>query len=127
MILPHQKCPTGITTSLTAERGILMSNLLAILVVWLSILSASSGWTHDGMHVMGTVTAIDANHLAVKTPQGEVVSIMLTDKTEYASKNTPPTPKPRVGDRVVIDVVKDGLRALGMEFSTPAEKPKSSK
>ena len=63
----------------------------------------------------------------MKTPQGEVVSIMLTDKTGFASKSTPPTPKPRVGDRVVIDVVKDGLRALGMEFSTPGEKPKSSK
>lgn len=59
-----------------------MSNLIAILVVCLSVLSASSGWTHDGMHVMGTVTTIDANHLVVKTPQGEVVSMMLTDKTE---------------------------------------------
>lgn len=104
-----------------------MRNLLAILVVCFSILSASSGWTHDGLHVMGIVTAIDANYLAVKTPQGEVVSIILTDKTGYASKNAIPTPKPRVGDRVVIDVVKDGLRALEMEFSTPGEKPKTSK
>lgn len=101
-----------------------MSNLLAILVVCLSILVASSGWTHDGMHVMGTVTAIDAAHFDVKTPQGEAVSIKLTDKTTYASKNIPPANKPRVGDRVVIDVVKEGteLRALGMQFSTPGQK-----
>ena len=43
-----------------------MSNLPAILVVCLSILSASSGWTHDGMHVMGTVTAIDAHYIDIE-------------------------------------------------------------
>jgi len=104
-----------------------MLNLIAVLVVLFSIVSSSPSWSHGGNeHVMGTVTAIDAAHLEVKTPQGATVSIKLTDKTEYASKNTPPMPKPRAGDRVVIDVVKDGneLRALGMEFSTPGEKHK---
>ncbi len=107
-----------------------MINLVSIFIASLSILCAAQGWAHGGNeHVMGTVTAIDASHLDVKTPQGSTVSIKLTDKTEYASKNVPPAPKPRVGDRVVIDVVKDGggLRALGMEFSTPGEKPKPSK
>ena len=104
-----------------------MINLIAILVAGLSMVSVSPGWAHGGNeHVMGTVTVIDTAHLEVKTPQGATVSIKLTDKTEYASKNTPPTPKPGVGDRVVIDVVKDGngLKALGMEFSTPGGKHK---
>jgi hypothetical protein len=102
-----------------------MINRVAIFVVFVSMCIALPAWTHDGnQHVMGTVTAIDANHLEVKTPQGEGVSIRLTDKTEYAPKSIPPTAKPRVGDRVVIDVVNDGLRALGMEFSTPGQKPK---
>lgn len=107
-----------------------MVNLVAVFVVWFLMISAVPSWGHGGNeHVMGTVTVIDATHLEVKTPQGATVSIKLTDKTEYASKNTPPTPKPRTGDRVVIDVVKDGneLKALGMEFSTPAEKLKSTK
>jgi hypothetical protein len=106
-----------------------MRNILALLTVCFSILSASSGWAHEGIHVMGTVTAIDATHLDVKTPQGGSVSVTLTDKTAFASKNTPSTPRPKVGDRVVIDVVKDGngLKALEMEFSTPGDKAKSSK
>jgi len=107
-----------------------MINLIAMLVVFFSILCGSPAWAHGGYeHVMGTVTAIDAAHFDVKTPQGETVSIMLTDKTNYKPKNIPPAPKPRVGDRVVIEAVKEGtgLRALGMQFSTPAEKLKSSK
>jgi len=106
-----------------------MHKFLAVLIVCFSILSASSGWAHEGIHVMGIVTAIDATHLDVKTPQGGTVSVTLTDKTAFASKNTPPAPRPKVGDRVVIDVVKDGngLKALEMEFSTPGDKAKSSK
>lgn len=105
-----------------------MRNVLVLLIVCFSILFASSGWTHEGIHVMGTVTAIDATHLDVKTPEGRTVSVTLTDKTTFASKNTPPTSRPKVGDRVVIDVVKDGngLKALEMEFSTPGDKAKSS-
>ena len=30
---------------------------------------------------MGTVTALDAKHLKVKTPSGEVLSIAVTEKT----------------------------------------------
>ncbi len=107
-----------------------MINLVAIFFAMLSILCASEGWPHGGNeHVMGTVTAIDVAHMEVKTPEGRSVSINLTDKTEYSSKNALPTPKPHIGDRVVIDVEKDenGLKALGMEFSTPREKPKSAK
>jgi hypothetical protein len=101
-----------------------MINLIAMLVVCFLMLWGSPAWAHSGDHVMGTVIAIDAAHFDVKTPQGETVSIKLTDKTTYASKNMPPAPKPRVGDRVVIEAVKEGtgLRALGMEFSTPGQK-----
>ena len=108
----------------------IMRNVMATLIVCSSMLFATTGWTHGGnQHVMGSVTAIDATHLDVKTPEGKTVSVMLTDKTTFASKNTPPTPRPKVGDRVVIDVVKDGngLKALEMEFSTPGDKAKSSK
>lgn len=108
-----------------------MVNLVAILIAFLSIFSASPAWTHGGnQHVMGTVTAIDVHHLELKTPKGETVSVQLTDKTEYVSKNTPPANgRPRVGDRVVIDVVKEGnsLRALEMEFSTPGTNTKPSR
>ncbi|MBX9660036.1 MAG: hypothetical protein K2X00_15835 [Nitrospiraceae bacterium] len=75
---------------------------------------------------MGTGTAINANHLALKTPQGGTVSVTPTNKTAFASKHTPPTRRPKVGD-VLIDVVKDGnvLEALEMELFTPWDKAKS--
>ncbi len=107
-----------------------MINCVARLVVLFLILFTSAVWAHGGNdHVMGTVTVIDATHMELKTSEGVVVSVVLTDKTEYASKNNPPTAKPRVGDRVAADVVKDGkvLRAVEIGFSTPAGKAKSSK
>jgi hypothetical protein len=79
---------------------------------------------------MGTVTAIDATHIEVTTPKGESISVQLSEKTTYFSKNTTPSNgRPRVGDRVMIEAGKEGtaLKALEMEFSTPSAQPKATK
>jgi hypothetical protein len=104
-----------------------MVNLISVLVAYFSIFFASPGWTHGGNdHFMVTVTTVDATYLEGKTPEGAVVSVVLTDKTDYVSKNNPPTAKPHVGDRVVADVVQDvkALRAVEIGFPTPGEKAK---
>ncbi|MCK6499740.1 MAG: hypothetical protein L6Q38_09700, partial [Nitrospira sp.] len=41
----------------------------------------------SGQHVLGVISAIDATHIEVKTPKGQLVSVRLTDKTEYKVKN----------------------------------------
>lgn len=107
-----------------------MVNLAAILVAILPILVASPARAHEGQHVMGTVTTITASQLEVKTPKGETVSVQLTDKTHYHSKSNPASNGlPRVGDRVVMDVVKEGnsLRATEVEFATPVDTSKPTK
>lgn len=64
-------------------------------------------WAHDGhVHtIMGTVTALDAKVLKVKTPSGEVLSIAITDKTSVLrAKRKVPMAEVQVGRRVVVDI-----------------------
>ena len=62
---------------------------------------------HDGhVHrIMGTVTASDAKHLAVKTPSGEVLSIAVTAKTVVTrAKRKVAVAEVQTGRRVVVDI-----------------------
>ncbi len=74
----------------------------------------------SGEHVMGMVTAIDTSQIEVTPPKGEPVTVLLNEKTRYVSKGGA-QPLPQVGDRVFIDVAKDGtsLRAEEVQFATP--------
>src|SRR5437899_1454730 len=74
-------------------------------------------YPHGGhQHVRGTVTALDAKHLEVKTPEGKNISIRRTDETKYF-QDKKPVNKPRieVGTRVVVDVVGEGGGLTAME------------
>jgi hypothetical protein len=107
-----------------------MVHLAAILIAVLITFVASPSTGHEGQHVMGTVTGISTSQLEVKTTKGETVSVQFTDKTQFHSKDNPASNgRPKVGDRVVIDVIKDGnsLKALGMEFASPVDKSKPTK
>ena len=54
--------------------------------------------------MLGVVAAIDATHIEIKTPKGQVVSVRLTDKTQYKVRNLRrPKPAAKVGDRVVVE------------------------
>ena len=81
-----------------------------LLVIALLTVSAVS-WAHGtGQHVLGTVTAIDAQHIEVKTSKGATVSVNLTKDTRFKQKGNPKaTQPPAVGDRVVIEATKDDL------------------
>jgi len=76
-------------------------------------------------HVLGTVTAIDATHIEVKTPKGVSVTVKVTDQTRFTSKAVKrPKGQPQVGDRVVIDVTRDGsdMTATEVQYSNPTPK-----
>ena len=68
---------------------------------------------HEGhKHVMGTVTAVDATHVEVKTTDGKSSSVPLAPGTKYykGSKGRIPGASSalKVGTRVMIDLAKDG-------------------
>ncbi len=91
--------------------------IFALLLVCAPALVAAHG---SGQHVLGVVSAIDATHMEVKTPKGQIVSVRLTDKTQYKVRNLRrPKSPPQVGDRVVIEAEKgtDGLTATEVHYS----------
>ncbi len=76
---------------------------------------------HD--HVRGTVVAVDASHVEVKSGYGKTVSIALTPDTKFSKDNAAAKAEDlKVGSRVVIDTDKagDSLQALEVKIGTPA-------
>lgn len=106
--------------------------LYGLLVAALSLSLSSTAFGHGtGLHVLGTVVAIDAKHLEVKTQKGATVDVQITKQTRFKEKDRPKsTNLPEVGDRVVIEAVKDDktVTATEVHFSsmkkqTPAPAP----
>lgn len=76
-------------------------------------ISAAAFAHGTGQHVLGTVAAIDENHIEVKTPKGGTVSVLLDKNTKFKAKRAPKLNEPpEVGDRVVIEVTKDDKKGL---------------
>jgi hypothetical protein len=74
-----------------------------------------------GQHVLGTVVAIDAKHLEIKTQKGTTVEVQINKQTRFKEKDKPKsTNLPEVGDRVVVEAVKDEktLTATEVHFSS---------
>src|SRR4051794_10136727 len=71
-----------------------------VLAVAMLCITAAAFAHGNSQHVLGTVTAIDAKHIEVKTSKGAIVSIGLTKQTRFREKNRPKsTLAPAVGDR----------------------------
>lgn len=102
------------------------SFLFALALLCLSTFSLAHG---TGQHVLGTVTAIDAQHIEIKTSKGSTVSVNLTKDTRFKQKGNPKaTQPPAVGDRVVIEATKDEkdkkvLTATEVHYSTAKTAP----
>lgn len=100
--------------------------LLALTFVFVSTMA----WAHGtGQHVLGTVTAIDAKHVEVKTPKGTVVDVQLNKQTRYKAKGKPRSAvPPTVGDRVVIEATKEdkGLLATEVHYASGASQSQAT-
>ena len=67
-------------------------------------------------HVMGTVTALDTDHIVVKNTEGATTSIGLTDETKYRrGKTAASRADVQIGDRVVAEAIKRGDRLVASE------------
>ena len=102
------------------------------LIVTLSCLFISTASFAHGtdQHVLGTVTAIDATHVEVKTPMGGTVGVRVNKQTRFKEKNNPKGANvPVVGDRVVIKATKGDkkndklLLATEIHFSSATRVP----
>lgn len=106
----------------------LLTCLLAI-----SLFSTALYAHGDATHLMGTVTAINGNHITIKDKDGKSVMVMLNKTTKYLrDKKAAPRSDLKVGVRVVIDAKMDNAMKmyaaeeiqLGvMDNATPAAKP----
>ena len=94
------------------------SLVLAVLCVMLPTAALAHG---TGQHVLGTVVAIDAKHLEVKTQKGTTVEVQINKQTRFKQKGNPKGANlPVVGDRVVVEAIKDDktLTATEVHFSS---------
>jgi hypothetical protein len=92
--------------------------VLAMLCVVLPTAALAHG---TGQHVLGTVVAIDSKHLEVKTQKGTTVEVLINKQTRFKEKGNPKGVNlPGVGDRVVVEAVKDdkALTATEVHFSS---------
>jgi len=97
--------------------------ILTLTYVFISTASFAHG---TGQHVLGTVTAIDATHIEVKTPKGRTMNVQVNKQTRFKEKGNPKSANvPVVGDRVVIEATKDDnvLLAIEIHFSAATRVP----
>ena len=82
------------------------------------ILLAVAVHAHEGgTHVMGTVTTVNADNLVVRTRDGRPVSIRVTPDTLYRQKGGGTDQGAlKAGDRVVVEVIKEGDRLTAREI-----------
>src|SRR5215813_7012447 len=79
---------------------------LAFAVLALYTLAFAHG---GGLHIMGTVTDLDAEHVVVKTKDGKTQSVQVNDQTTYRKgKATATSEDLKVGDRVVVHTTGKG-------------------
>ncbi len=96
----------------------------AALTVVLLLGAFSSVQAHgSGRHVMGTVSAVDASHVEIKTSEGNVVSARLNKETKYFRGKTPATlADVEVGMRIVLHLAGDEDHPTVREARLPAKK-----
>ena len=89
---------------------------LAILILTI-VAFATTAYAHNGMiHVMGSVTAVSSASVTVKSADGKVQTVSLTDATKYMKGNAVGTMKDiKVGEHVVIHATKKGDTLIAAE------------
>ena len=81
---------------------------LRLIVTLACLFISTASFAHGtDQHVLGTVMAIDAKHIEVKTPMGGTVDVQVNKQTRFKEKNNPKGANvPVVGDRVIIKATK---------------------
>ena len=87
-----------------------MLKRIGMLSLFVVLLSHTPAFAHGGgLHIMGTVTDLDAQHVVVKTKDGKTQSVQVTDQTTYRKGKAAATSADlKVGDRVVVHTTGKG-------------------
>ena len=86
-------------------RRLVVSMMAAVLMAWSPALSAHPGHSQKKM---GTVTAINGNHVEMKDPDGKTTMHMLDAKSKVRrGKTVLKASDIKVGDRVVLSVSEE--------------------
>lgn len=91
------------------------------LIITLACLFVSTpSFAHSAdQHVLGTIMAIDATHVEIKTTKGQSVNVRINKKTQYKDESHPKVAgKPLVGDRVVVKAMKGEKKDANVLFAT---------
>ena len=105
-----------------------MTRRFALSAALVLMLGTAATLAHDGHKhkIMGTVTALEAAKIDIKTPAGETLSIVVNDKTAIVrGKRKVALADIQVGHRVVVDVGEGEtpLTAKGIQVgSAPSAK-----
>jgi uncharacterized protein DUF5666 len=100
---------------------------LRLIVTLTCLFISAPSFAHGtDQHVLGTITAINATHVEIKTSKGQSVDVRVNKKTQYKDANNPKGANvPEVGDRVIIKATKDNkvLLATEIHFSAARRVP----
>ncbi len=108
-----------------------MRTVRYFLIIGFVLILPGFAWGHgDAGHVMGTVTAMETDHVMIKTPKGEPLSLAFQPATIFKHNGIhEKDARPKVGDRLVAEVTRKGLPenrdwvATEITFATPKSKP----
>jgi hypothetical protein len=97
---------------------------LRLIVTLTCLFISAPSFAHGtDQHVLGTIMAINATHIEIKTSKGQSVDVRVNKKTLYKDANNPKGANvPEVGDRVIIKATKDDKVLLATEIHFSAAK-----
>jgi hypothetical protein len=96
----------------------------SFLAIVLAAILANSVWAHEGHEerVLGTITAVDADSVAVKTKAGKTVRIALDQKTVVLRGSEKVTPTDIVvGERAAVSVASRRDKHVATEIRLSAK------
>ena len=88
----------------------MMKKWMLAWLVAIAIVLPAAAWAHEGHahKVLGTISAVQANRVELKTPEGKVVTVTVNAKTIYArGKQKVDASALKVGERVVAEVASE--------------------
>lgn len=100
-----------------------------ILILALTMTFVSTAFAHGSeQHIMGTVTAINADSITVQTTQNEKVVVTVDSSTKFVKSGSPAKANDlTVGDRVVVGAEKDGAKLHAHSVKFGKERGKTPK